>query len=273
MNSFIPWVGGKKALRDEILRRFPLFYERYIEVFGGGAWVLFHKLAGGDFEVYNDFNSLLVNLFRTVRDDPEGLKAQLRYVLNAREEFEYARDVLRDGQPATAVQKAAWFYITIRLSYGSTLTSYGARPHDFWNDFPLIDQASRRLAKVVVEHQSFETLILHYDSPVSFFYLDPPYHGTEGYYKNIGEEGFTERHHILLRDMLMGIEGKFLLSYNDDAFVRELYDRPGIFVEPITRLNNIRQKYEANCQFPELFISNYDTSERRRESAQLTMFH
>ena len=126
---------------------------------------------------------------------------------------------------------------------------------------------------MVVEHQSFETLIPHYDSPVSFFYLDPPYHGTEGYYKNIGEEGFTERHHILLRDMLMGIEGKFLLSYNDDAFVRELYDRPGIFVEPITRLNNIRQKYEANCQFPELFISNYDTSERRRESAQLTMFH
>lgn len=273
MNSFIPWVGGKKALRDEILRRFPVFYERYIEVFGGGAWVLFHKLTGGDFEVYNDFNSLLVNLFRTVRDDPEGLKAQLRYVLNAREEFEYARDVLRDGQPATAVQKAAWFYITIRLSYGSTLTSYGARPHDFWNDFPLIDQASRRLARVVVEHQSFETLIPHYDSPVSFFYLDPPYHGTEGYYKNIGKEGFTERHHILLRDMLMGIEGKFLLSYNDDAFVRELYDRPGIFVEPITRLNNIRQKYEANCQFPELFISNYDTSERRRESAQLTMFH
>ena len=29
------WVGGKKALRDEILARFPLDYKRYIEVFGG----------------------------------------------------------------------------------------------------------------------------------------------------------------------------------------------------------------------------------------------
>ena len=35
MNSFMSWVGGKKALREEIVQRFPLSYERYIEVFGG----------------------------------------------------------------------------------------------------------------------------------------------------------------------------------------------------------------------------------------------
>lgn len=40
---------------------FPLYYERYIEVFGGGGCVAY-KLPGNDFEVYNDFNSLLVNL-------------------------------------------------------------------------------------------------------------------------------------------------------------------------------------------------------------------
>ena len=63
MNSFISWVGGKKALRDLIVQHFPLGYDRYIEVFGGGGWVLFHKLPGRDFEVYNDFNGLLVNLY------------------------------------------------------------------------------------------------------------------------------------------------------------------------------------------------------------------
>lgn len=277
MNSFIPWVGGKKLLREELLRRFPLFYEKYIEVFGGAAWLLFHKPPGNDFEVYNDFNGLLVNLFRTVRNDPEGLKEHLQYVLNAREEFEYARDMLEQGVPASPAQKAAWFYTVIRLSYGSALTSYGARPHDLSGNFPLIEQAGRRLSKVVIEHQSFEQLIPHYDSPVSFFYLDPPYHNTEGYYKNIGAGGFTEESHILLRDLLLNIEGKFLLSYNDDVFIRELYDRPGIHIEPISRLNNIRQRYEANCQFSELFISNYDTTERglhlrHQEPAQLTLF-
>ena len=56
MNSFMSWIGGKKALRDEIVVKFPAHYSRYIEVFGGGGWVLFHKAPGNDFEVYNDFN-------------------------------------------------------------------------------------------------------------------------------------------------------------------------------------------------------------------------
>mgnify|MGYP006333716721 CR=1 FL=1 len=56
MNSFMSWVGGKKSLRDAVLARFPPYYERYIEVFGGAGWILFHKPSGNDFEVYNDFN-------------------------------------------------------------------------------------------------------------------------------------------------------------------------------------------------------------------------
>ena len=86
MNSFMSWVGGKKALREEVVRRFPLYYERYIEVFGGGGWVLFHKNPGNDFEVYNDFNGLLSNLYRCVREKPDLLINSLRYVLNARED-------------------------------------------------------------------------------------------------------------------------------------------------------------------------------------------
>ena len=62
------WIGGKKLLRDAVLCRFPLDYDRFIEVFGGGGWVLFHKPTWNDFEVYNDFNVLLSNLFRCVRD-------------------------------------------------------------------------------------------------------------------------------------------------------------------------------------------------------------
>lgn len=118
-----------------------------------------------------------------------------------------------------------------------------------WSNFPLIEQAHRRLADVVVENQDFGTLIRHYDRPVTFFYCDPPYHATEGYYQNIGEGGFTERDHIRLRDALLSMEGKFLLSYNDDAFIRGLYDAPGIQIEPVTRLNNIRQRYDPSWVF------------------------
>ena len=81
MNSFMSWVGGKKALREAIVARLCCSCDRYVEVFGGGAWVLFHKLPG-KFEVYNDFNPNLANLYRCVRDHPEELCEELRYTLN-----------------------------------------------------------------------------------------------------------------------------------------------------------------------------------------------
>jgi DNA adenine methylase len=256
------WIGGKKSLRELIVSLFPLYYERYIEVFGGAGWILFHKNPGNDFEVYNDFNSLLVNLYRCVREKPNELMDALRYCLNSREDFDFVKNCLARDSPASNVQKAAWFYQLIRYSYASGLTSFGSQPHDIWSNFPLIEQAHRRLAKVVIENKDFEKLIRQYDRPVSFFYCDPPYFETEGYYKNVGEDGFTEKDHIRLRDSLMKAQGKFLLSYNDCEFIRELYNAPGIQIDAYTRINNIKQRYDGGAQFPEILIANYDMQER-----------
>ena len=162
------WIGGKKALRELIVRLFPLYYERYIEVFGGGGWVLFHKLPGNDFEVYNDFNGLLVNLYRCVREKPQELMAALAYCLNSRADFELVKNALARDSPASDVQKAAWVYQLIRYSYASGLTSYGSQPHDIRSNFPLIEQAHRRLAKVVIENKDFEKLIGQYDRLSAF---------------------------------------------------------------------------------------------------------
>ena len=47
---------------------FPARYDRYIEVFGGGGWVLFGRPPDGKvMEVYNDFNSNLANLYACVK--------------------------------------------------------------------------------------------------------------------------------------------------------------------------------------------------------------
>lgn len=267
------WIGGKKSLRELIVSLFPLYYERYIEVFGGGGWVLFHKPPGNDFEVYNDFNGLLANLYRCVREKPNELIDALYFVLNSREDFDIVKEALSRDSPTSDVIRASYFYQLIRYSYASGLTSFGSQPHDMWSNFPLIEQAHRRLSKVVVENKDFEKLIRQYDRPVSFFYADPPYFETEKYYKNVGEDGFKKEDHIRLRDTLMGIEGKFLLSYNDCSFIRELYDAPNIQIESYTRINNIKQRYDNGAQFPEILVANYDMHEREINSpSQINLF-
>ena len=267
------WIGGKKNLRDLILLRFPLIYERYIEVFGGAGWVLFGKHPGNDMEVFNDFNGLLVNLYRCVREKPQELMESLRYALNAREDFDEIKAAICRGSPMTDIQRASCYYQLIRYSYAAGLTSFGNQPHDIRSNFPLIEQAHRRLAKVVIENKDCVKLIRHYDRPVSFFYCDPPYVGTEDYYENVGEGGFGLKDHIRLRDALMSIQGKFLLSYNDCPQVRELYNAPGIWIEAVERLDNIKQRYNNGAMYAELLISNYDLFERERVSpTQLNLF-
>ena len=94
MNSLISWVGGKKALRELIYQRFPKDYERYIEVFGGGGWVLFGKTPEKN-EVYNDYNNNLSNMFAVVRDQPLAFIQELGYLPeNGRNIFNLYREII-----------------------------------------------------------------------------------------------------------------------------------------------------------------------------------
>lgn len=52
---------------------------------------------------------------------------------------------------------------------------------------------------------------------------------------------FRREDHVRLRDALGGIQGKWLLSYNDCAYIRELYE--GYRIETVKRLNNLAQRY------------------------------
>ena len=123
------------------------------------------------------------------------------------------------------VRRAAMFLKLLRYSYSSGCKSYASQPFDLRRLFSLIRELEDRMANVVIENQDFETLIKHYDRPDGFFYADPPYFASEGMY----DTEFDWNDHIRLRDTLADIKGKFLLSYNDCAEIRKLYDGFSVF--------------------------------------------
>lgn len=301
MNSIISWVGGKKALRNMIYERMPANYERYIEVFGGGGWVLFGKPPEKGMEVYNDFNSNLANLFYCVKERPMALIKELSFFpLNSRDEFftlrkflakeefksehlseeleiaarflkepEFAeiREILMENAKVGDVQRAAAFYKIIRYSYGSGCTSYGCKAFDIRKTFTILWEANRRLKDTVIENKDFEALICQYDRPNAFFYCDPPYYETEDHY----EVAFAKKDHVRLRDTLAKIEGKFMVSYNDCEYIRELYQ--DYQIEAVTRINNLAQRYETGSEYTEVLIANYDMKEREKElPVQMNLF-
>lgn len=301
LNSFISWVGGKKALRKTIYGMMPAKYDRYIEVFGGGGWVLFGKEPDkGVMEVFNDYNADLINLYRCVKNRTWELLQVLGFLpLNSRDEFMEIKSFLEMGEcgrkqvaeelelafhnlppaefeemqgllqgkaVAEDVRRAAAFYKIIRYSYGSGCTSYSCQPFDVRKVFSLIREAAERLADTVIENKDFEALIRQYDREGAFFYCDPPYYMTEDYY----EVSFPEQDHIRLKNTLAGCQGKWMVSYNDCSYIRDLY--AGYYLTEATRLNNMAQRYEKGSEYRELIITNYDPEEKRRSSGQMTLF-
>lgn len=252
MDSFIAWVGGKKLLRGKIVERFPEKIDKYVEVFGGAGWVLFHKDKHTSKEVYNDINSELVNLFRCVKYHPEAIEKELLYSLNSRKMFEdYKNQTILDG--LTDIQRASRYLYLIKASYGAKTTSFGGKNRDISNVSSLY-AVRERLARVLIENKSFSNLIKLHDSEGTLFYCDPPYHMTEKYY-DTGDFVFDESQHILLKEILSGIKGKFILSYNDDEFIRELYKN--FKIEEVQRSNSLSLRSGKNKIYKELIIRNY----------------
>ncbi|HWR19807.1 MAG TPA: DNA adenine methylase [Clostridia bacterium] len=249
MDSFITRIGGKKLLRDQIIARFPTNFDRYIEVFGGAGWVLFRKDKHADLEVYNDFDQDLTNLFRCIKYHAPELQRELDWSLNSREFFYDAR-AQQQVQGLTDIQRAARFFLLIKYSYGADQHSFSCTKR---STLPTIDDlktVQERLDGVVIECKDYEDLIKQYDRLSALLYLDPPYWGTEDYYK-----GFAAVDHDRLYEVLHGIKGRFILSYNDCPKIREMY--AGYNITEVSRCNNLRARYKDKEPYNELIITNY----------------
>lgn len=246
-NSPIPRVGGKRLLRKEICNRFPEpnRFDRYIEVFGGAAWVLLYKEKHAQMEVYNDGDSELVNLMRCIKYHSSELQREISGIYNSREMFLDSLEQLR-CRGFTDIQRAARYFVKMRISYGANGRQFGCSTKPLQKSAEYLSAVSERFASVVIEHKSYDDLIKVYDRPKALFYLDPPYYGTEKMY----DVPFTRDDHLNLKQHLTSIKGLFLLSYNDNPFIRDLYK--DFNVEPIQRSNNL-----SRGNYNELLISNY----------------
>lgn len=249
MNSCIKWVGGKRLLRKQILAEFPEDYTRYVEVFGGAAWLLFARERDNRVEVYNDRNHNLVNLFRCIKYHGEALQEELKWCLVSREFFE---DALHNYQnpDLTDIQRAARFFVLIKCSFGAKLQDFSGARVSLVNTVRNLEQFQERLKNTVIEQMDFEKLLILYDKKDTFFYLDPPYFQAEKYYR----DSFSEKDHLRLKEVLVSLKGKFLLTYNDCPFIRTLYQQFPIV--PMVRQNNM-----ASCStmgdYLEIMIKNY----------------
>jgi DNA adenine methylase len=253
--SPLPWVGSKRQLRDRIIPRIPE-HTCYAEPFAGGAWVYLGKQPSA-VEVINDINGDLVNLYRAVRLHTDALYDTIWHMLPSRGEYDASKNILRtpvETKSEPDIERAALFYYHIKNAFGARFCSGFAfsktRPPRSVIAHDLLIDLRERLLHTYIENLPYDRLVRNYDSPETFFYVDPPYLMDPG--SACYQYDFKPAEHEILAKLLRKIKGKFLLSYGDRIEIRELYH--GFKIDTVDVTYTLSGKAKKKT---ELLISNY----------------
>jgi DNA adenine methylase len=228
-HSFVPYMGGKTFIAKWIVSLMPP-HKAYVEVFGGGASVLFAK-PPSEVEVYNDAWDDIVNLFRVLRDEPEELQRRARFTPYARSEFERFMEKMKRREFTDDVDRALTLFFLLNASINATMDYFSTSKvkndaDEFANCVDRILNYAERFRRVVIENLDFRDVIKKYNSADTLFYCDPPYlrtgpelkqHTASEYYFG----GFSYRDWYELAGLLNRISGKAMVS---SYYFRELED-------------------------------------------------
>ncbi|MBT7555490.1 DNA adenine methylase [Candidatus Woesearchaeota archaeon] len=282
----ISYIGGKNRMAKWIGNYIPNDIETYVEVFGGAFWVYVngqvHKKPILKNVIYNDFNRYMTNLFACCRNPQEFLKSMDEIVAQDSELFyQFKTDVFENKnikdidipdydygmkyayivtQIFSGLNPEKGKFIDLKGKYSSKFDAFRRRLKN-----PAVIEKLKKISNV--ENMDFEEVIKKYDSPTTYFYVDPPYWKTENYYSL---HNFDTDDHKILADILKNIEGRFSLSYYDfdqlhdwfpeDEYEWELKD----FVKPASA-----QKGKSQNKGTELLIMNYQLENKKEKTKNI----
>lgn len=219
IKSPVSWPGGKGRVVEQIIPLIPK-HHTYCEPFGGGAALLLAK-PRSKAEVYNDINSDVVRFFRVLRYHRQALLDELELIPNSRAELKFFLE-----QPGfTDIQRAARWYFRNKVSFsglgehfGTGKRGGGASHGSRANRLEHLLEVNKRLDRVCIEDRPALECIAAYDTPETFFFVDPPY--VRGYDYNCP---MKEADHTALRDALVSAAGRWIVTYDDHPLIRDLY--------------------------------------------------
>lgn len=258
---FFPYLGGKTKILDQLIPFFIPSHKLYVEVFGGSAEFLFTKPKElSKFEVYNDINNDLYNLFMVVRDHYPKFEVRLDWLINSRILYDNWNREFKEGTaPNEPIERAVRFYYIQCASFGGKFgggwKGVGLSPVmvNIQDRLEALRWIQNRLKKVAIDHKDFKEILVERDSLETFFYLDPPYFKTTEYH---GVNSFTEKDHRDLFELLTQIRGKWLLTIGDHPIIRELYKRYN-FIEIKSKIDVQTTPDEERGEFNNLVYMNY----------------
>jgi DNA adenine methylase len=268
---FIKWVGGKRQILPELIKRMPEKVASYYEPFiGGGAllWSLHNKKV--ESIVISDYNHELSNLYQVVKSHPERLIESLKKHKNTEYYFYELRRIDREKsyQKISSIKKASRFIYINKTGFNGlyrvNMKGENNVPFGRYSNPKIVDEinlwrCSNFLQDVKVMNGDFECIKSFIDQD-SFVYLDPPYIplSSTSNFTSYTEQGFDIDMQFRLRefcDYIDSVGAKFMLSNSSSQLVYELYESYNVDIVMASRVVNC--KGTGRGKIEELIIRNY----------------
>ncbi|HEY3284901.1 MAG TPA: DNA adenine methylase [Armatimonadota bacterium] len=249
---FLKWAGGKTQLLDALLPYFPECIPRYVEPFVGSAAVFFclsalGRLAGS--ALLADSNAELVNVYRTVRDEPEDLIRLLSEHREAHGKEHYYEVRSREATP-DATGAARFIYLNKTCYNGLYRVNQAGLFNVPMGDYrrpAILQEELLRAASVALRHA--EVVVRDFRDTLAscgegdLLYLDPPYvplSATSSFTGYI-PGGFGPQDQADLAECVRQAASRgarFVLSNSDTPAVRGLYSGFQLSSVPARRMIN-----------------------------------
>lgn len=266
------WVGGKRQLLPELVKRIPQSYNRYFEPFVGGGALLF-KLAPQN-AVINDQNLELINIYQSIKNNPDELIELLKkhQKNNSKEYYLDVRSVDRDGRLdlMTDVERAARILYMLRVDFNGLyrVNKKGQFnvPYGKYKNPKIVNKENIRAVSQYFNQTNVEILNEDFAFAVSkaksddFVYFDPPYIplSTTSSFTSYTEDGFGEKDQIRLANKFFELASKgvkVMESNSDTETTRKLYKNANIYEVKASRV--INAKASGRGKINELIITSY----------------
>ena len=208
----ISYIGGKARIGKWIVPQIPTDIETYVEGFSGMFWVFFNmnlsKFPKLKTVVYNDYNRLNANLMKWSKqydilwEELAKYPCQQLGVIDTPPEYAemfktYQKEVFNPELVITEENSldiaGKYVYVLCQIfsgskpetsSYTDYKGKYRCKVLIFMDKLKHPKYREHFDKLTFVENMDFKDVVEKYDSPTTYFYMDPPYWKTENYYSN-----------------------------------------------------------------------------------------
>lgn len=229
----LKWAGGKAQLIDQICKRLPTNYNKYIEPFIGGGALYFHL--NPNKAIISDSNPELINLYKVVASNVKELIESLNKHVNDKDYYYEVRS--QDWTKLSSIEAASRMIFLNKTCFnglyrvnakGQFNVPFGKYKNPNICDEINLLNASSVLSRATIECSDYKNVLEKYAKEGDLIFLDPPYLPISQYsdFKRYTKEQFYEEDQYELAELFHKLCEKgcyVVLTNSNHPLIHELY--------------------------------------------------